>query len=86
MIRVRKVEEKKTELELVITCRTCKHYGGCRTQPHCLTKPDLGIFFIHPTYPQIKRKYSSFSYLNWIPNKTLENVGNILLTDEDFEL
>jgi hypothetical protein len=86
MIRVSKVEEKKIEIELLITCKTCKHYGGCRTQPHCLTTPDLGHMFTHPKYPYIKRKFNSFSYLHWIPNELLKNASSLLLTDEDFEL
>jgi hypothetical protein len=65
-----------------MSCNTCKRAKDCKEQ--CLR--EVSEYYIHPNYPQYKRKYENFSYDYWMPWETINSIDKFILTDEDFEL
>jgi len=65
--------------EYEMSCNTCnRSVNDCKEE--CLR--EVSEFYVHPEYPQYKRRYGTFAYDYWIPDLTNE----FILTDEDFEL
>jgi hypothetical protein len=72
----------KHEYRNEMSCNTCKRVNDCREE--CLR--EVSEFYVHPEYPQYKRKYGTFAYDYWIPWEIWEPTNEFILTDEDFEL
>jgi hypothetical protein len=73
--------------DVIIECETCVNGELRYCCPYLTTCLCIaGGNYVHPKYPEYKRKWNWYTFRLWEPKESLFRMNNILLTDKDFQI